>query len=119
MARHNSTREHAGKLGLEVSPSLFEDDDFALQERVVSMIIEPDKHPIEGDTLKELLARSKARKIGQVGGLKKIWEFLWWTSLQLAPRGLRIALIKPAIDADARPRWFQAIGRFVKRLLRR
>jgi glycosyltransferase involved in cell wall biosynthesis len=119
MARHNSTREHARKLGLEVNPSLFDDDDFALQERVVSMIIEPDKHPIEGDTLKNLLARSKIRKISQAGGPKKIWEFLWWTSLQLAPRGLRIAMIKPAIDADARPRWFQAIGRFVKRLLRR
>ncbi len=119
MDRHNSTREHAKKLNLKVNPNLFEDDDFALQERVVSMIIEPDKHPIEGDTLGDLLARSKARKIKQAGGVKKIWEFLWWTSLQLSPNGLRVAMIKPAIDADARPRWFQAMGRFVKRLLRR
>nr|WP_197501563.1 glycosyltransferase family 2 protein [Hyphomonas sp. Mor2] len=119
MDRHNSTRVHAEKLNLEVNPNLFDDDDFALQERVVSMIIEPDKHPIEGDTLKQLLATSKARKIQQAGGMKKVWEFGWWTLLQMAPRGLRIALIKPAIDADARPRWFQAMGRFVKRLLRR
>ena len=119
MDRHNSTRQHAERLKLPVNPNLFDDDEFALQERVVSMIIEPDKHPIEGDTLGLLLARSKARKVEQAGGVKKIWEFVWWTSLQLAPRGLRIAMIKPAIDADARPRWFQAIGRFVKRLLRR
>lgn len=119
MDRHNSTREHAKKLNLEVNPDLFDDDDFALQERVVSMIIEPDKHTIEGDTLKGLLARSKARKIKQAGGPKKVWEYIWWTALQIAPRGMRIAMIKPAIDADARPRWFQAMGRFVKRLTRR
>lgn len=117
--RHNSTRQHAERLGLMVNPNLFEDDDFALQERVVSMIIEPDKHPIEGDTLRALLARSKARKLQQAGGVKKIWEYLWWTVLQIAPRGLRVAMIKPAIDADARPRWFQAMGRFAMRLVRR
>lgn len=119
MARHNSTRQHAKKLNLAVNPNLFDDDDFALQERVVSMIIEPENHPIEGDTLSALLARSKTRKLSQAHGLKKVWEYLWWTSLQLAPNGLRIAMIKPAIDADARPRWFQAMGRFAKRLLRR
>ncbi len=119
MDRHNSTREHAERLGLAVNPNLFEDDDFAMQERVVSMIIEPEKHTIEGDRLPDLLARQKARKLKQASGVKKIWEYLWWTSLQLAPRGLRIAMIKPAIDADARPRWFQAIGRFIKRLIRR
>lgn len=119
MDRHNSTREHAKKLNLEVNPDLFEDDDFALQERVVSMIIEPENHPIEGDHLAELLARSKTRKIKQAGGLKKIWEYLWWTSLQIAPNGMRVAMIKPAIDADARPRWFQDLGRFVMRIIRR
>ncbi|NQY97384.1 MAG: glycosyltransferase family 2 protein [Henriciella sp.] len=117
--RHNSTRMHAERLGLAVNPNLFEDDDFALQERVVSMIIEPEKHPIEGDTLRELLARSKARKLAQAGAVKKVWEYLWWTTLQIAPRGLQIAMIKPAIDADARPRWFQAMGRFAMRLVRR
>ncbi len=119
MDRHSSTREHAEKLNLAVSPDLFENDAFALQERVVSMIIEPEAHPIEGDTLKDLLARSKARKMRQASGPKKIWEFVWWTMLQLAPGRLRIAMIKPAIDADARPDWFQAIGRFAKRLTRR
>ena len=29
MDRHNSTREHAERLGLAVNPNLFEDDDFA------------------------------------------------------------------------------------------
>lgn len=119
MDRHNSTREHAEKLNLEVSPDLFENDAFALQERVVSMIFEPKEHPIEGDSLKDLLARSRANRMRQARGPKKIWEYIWWTSLQIAPNDLRIAMIKPAIDADARPRWFQAIGRFVKRLTRR
>jgi len=119
MDRHASTREHAGRLNLKVNPNLFEDDDFALQERVVSMIIEPENHTIDGDKLSDLLAQSKARKISSARGLKKIWEFIWWTSLQIAPRGARVAMIKPAIDADARPRWFQALGRFAMRLVRR
>ena len=119
MDRHESTREHAKKLNLEVNPNLFEDDDFALQERVVSMIIEPEKHTIEGDDLQQLLARSKARKMQRAGGIKKMWEYLWWSTLQIAPNGLRVVMIKPAIDADARPRWFQDLGRFVMRIVRR
>ena len=115
---HNSTREHAERLGLPVNPNLFDDDDFALQERIVSLIIEPDKHEIEGDELSELLARSKSRKIERANGLKKVWEYVWWSFLQVAPNGLRIQLIKPAIDADARPRWFQEFGRFVMRRVR-
>ena len=116
--RHNSTREHAQKLNLEVSPSLFDDDEFAMQERVVSMIMEPEQHPIEGDELRVLLARSKKRKMSQAGGVQKVWEFIFWSALQIAPNGVRVAMLKPAIDADARPRWFQNLGRFVKRLVR-
>lgn len=117
--RHNSTREHAAKLNLEVNPNLFDDDDFALQERIVSLIIEPDQHPIEGDELAVLMARSKARKLQRAKGPKKVWEYVWWSVLQISPRGLRIAMIKPAIDADARPRWFQELGRSVMRIVRR
>lgn len=116
--RHNSTRQHAQRLNLEVNPDLFDDDEFALQERIVSLIIEPEQHPIEGDDLAVLMARSKARKLAKAGALKKIWEYVWWSTLQIAPRGLRVAMIKPAIDADARPRWFQAFGRFVMRMVR-
>lgn len=114
--RHASTREHAERLGLEVNPNLFDDDYFALQERIVSLIIEPENHPIEGDKLDDLLQLAKTRKMAASGGVKSIWEFSWWTLLQWAPRGLRIALIKPAIDADARPKWFQALGRSAKRI---
>ncbi len=113
--RHASTRAHAERLGLSINPNLFDDDDAALQERIVSLIIEPEAHTIEGDNLAELLQRAKTRKVKAAGGLRAVWEFIWWTLLQWAPRRLRIALIKPAIDADARPKWFQALGRWVKR----
>lgn len=117
--RHASTREHAERLGLEVNPNLFDDDDFALQERIVSLIIEPEKHTIEGDNLHDLLQRAKRRKTKAASGLRSVWEFIWWTTLQWSPNWLQIALIKPAIDADARPKWFQALGRSAKRMFRK
>ena len=90
-----------------------------LRERIVSLIIEPELHEIEGDDLTVLLDRAKRRAQSETRGLNKVFSYMWWSILQVAPSGLRVFLIKPAIDADARPSWVQNLGRFIKRLTRR
>ena len=117
--RRTSMHEHAKRLGLEHGPAVFDEDHFMLRERIVSLIIEPELHEIEGDDLAVLLDRAKRRAQSETQGLTKVLSYVWWSTLQIAPSNLRLFLIKPAIDADARPSWVQNIGRFIKRLTRR
>ena len=117
--RRAAMEEHAKRLGLEFGPTVFDEDHFVLRERIVSLIIEPELHEVEGDEVSVLLKRAKRRAMVESKGLNKALSFVWWSTLQLAPPNLRVFLIKPAIDADARPSWVQSLGKFVKQLFRR
>lgn len=113
--RYGSIYAHSEKLGLEVAPNLQDRDaNFAMQ-RLISIVYEPSSHPFKDDKLTALAQTAKKFALDGKSGLGGTVERLWWAGFQIAPAGLKRMLLTWKIDADARPAWIQAPGRFIRK----
>ncbi len=115
LARYEALRAHAAKLGLTVAADLGEHDALHIKERIISLMFEPASHPVAGDTLPDLLKRSRRISLAQKGGLYRYLRAGWWSLLLALPEGLRRKLFLYEISPNTRPAWFTKTVRALKR----
>jgi hypothetical protein len=106
--------EAAGRLGLEWDPrdaSMCE-----VADRAISRKLEPARHPVEGDTLPQLVAlgaRAAARRF-DIGGAMKVAFVAWLMCLSVAPRPLARRLAEVFVFPERRRslnRWLAMLHR--------
>lgn len=108
--RYQSIRQHSEKLGLSVSDDLPNRDPAHLEERLVSVLFDPENHPIAGDTVTSLSA-----KIADV----QVTEKAFWNGFSIAPSGLKRIIMQWRIDPQTRPRVLVKVWRFGRNMLSR
>lgn len=115
--RHKAMSEHAARLGLPVAEEFWTRDDQYIFERIVSMVFEPEQHPIKEDALPELIRRlthlQKANRRGVQGFLTQAF----YTSVLYAPPALKYRLMRLKLDPGVRPEWMKRMARFLRRRL--
>lgn len=115
-ARFKTIRDHAARLGLPVADDLGERDPDHLQERLISLMFEPDLHPVPGDTRRSLLAGLKRANKVQYGA-KALPRNAWWILIDLLPDPAARTLLSWKIDVAARPVWLNTLGRTLRKRL--
>ncbi|MFN7054746.1 glycosyltransferase family 2 protein [Hyphomonas sp.] len=116
--RYRVIREHSARLGLPVAVDLGTRDDGHLFERIVSLVFEPEAHPIEGDTLGRLIRDIKPLEAANRRGLRRAFSGVFWTAMQVAPRPLKLQLMRLRLDPNSRPAWVRKLARTVRRRFR-
>ncbi len=114
-ARHDVLRVHAAKQGLAVAAGLGEADPLYIKERIISLMFEPENHPIVGDTLQDLFKRSRQISLASHRGAYRYARAGWWMLLASLPPGLRRRLFLYEIAPNTRPAWFTKTVRALKR----
>lgn len=114
-ARYEAMRTHAARQGLTVAPDLGDNDPLHIKERLISLMFEPASHPVPGDTVPDLLKRSRRITLSQQGGLYRYLRAGWWTLLLALPQGPRRKLFLYEISPTTRPAWFTKTVRALKR----
>lgn len=103
--RYRSIREHSKKLGLTVAEDLAARDSLHLEERIVSLLFDPAKHPISEDAIATLVRRvSELPDPGRT----------FWKILRISPTWLKQMLLRWKIDPQTRPKALATIGRMVR-----
>ena len=115
--RYATTIDHAGRLNLEIADNLGEQDASITLERIISLLLDPDNHPIAGDTVANLSKKYQADAATAPSVPKRLFWSLRWSIFDISPRSFQQTLIKWRVDAGTRPVWFQATGRFIRRRL--
>ena len=113
----NAIREHAARQGLDVAPDIGMRDPQHLQERLISVMIEPEQHPDSSDTKASLLQALRKANIDRYGGKKALAKNAWWITIGFAPGALGRTLLVWKIDEHARPKWLNATGRWMRQRL--
>ncbi len=114
-ARYEALRLHAARRGLTVAADLGEHDALHIKERLISLMFEPASHPVAGDTLGELLVRSRRISLSQDSGLNRYLRAGWWTLLSVLPPGARRMLFLYQVSPSTRPAWLVKSVRALKR----
>ena len=109
-------REQSAQLGLSVADDLGERDIGHLQERLVSLLFEPDQHPVKEDTRAGLLDKLR-RANRERYGAKALPRNAWWLLIGMLPSGLARTVLSWKIDVAARPVWMNSLGRTLRRRL--
>ena len=104
--RYCSIREHSRKLNLEVADSLEKRDAGHLYQRIVSLLFEPDLHPVKTDRLNALVSQLRALPDA---------DSLFWKLFTLVPHVLKTKLMSWRVDPKARPTPVAYLGRFFRR----
>ncbi|MEO1660030.1 MAG: glycosyltransferase family 2 protein [Pseudomonadota bacterium] len=108
--RYHSIRHHSEKLGLSVSDDLSDRDPSHLEERLVSVLFDPENHPIAGDTVTSLSA-----KIANV----QVSQKAFWKAFSIAPSSFKRIMMQWRIDPLTRPHVLVKVGRFARTMLSR
>jgi hypothetical protein len=109
-------REHSAQQGLPTANDLGERDAGHLQERLVSLMFEPELHPVKEDTRKNLLGKLRAANREQFGG-KALPRNAWWILIGLLPDAAARKVLSWKIDVAARPAWMNNLGRMLRKRL--
>jgi hypothetical protein len=117
-ARYDAIRSHAAKLGLPVASDLGERDPENIHERLVSLLFEPELHPVEGDSVARLIDRAAVLNAKSASGLKKLFGRLYWGTFRAIPMGFKRQLMTWRVDEKSRPAWLKVIGKFIFRRLK-
>ncbi|WP_396273455.1 glycosyltransferase family 2 protein [Hyphomonas sp.] len=116
--RYKALTRHAERLGLSVAHGLGTRDDQHLFERVVSVLFEPDAHPVPGETLPGAVRALRKLTWQTQGGLRRFLNWAWWTVFLHAPQQLKYRLMGLKLDPMTRPEWLKKLARFLRRRLR-
>lgn len=114
-SRYRLLRTHSRKLGLPVAPDLAQNDEYHIKERLISLMFEPAKHPVAGDTERSLLRECRRITLAQRTGPYRYLRAGWWSLLEALPHRARKRLFGYEIHPASRPAWFTNAVRFVKR----
>jgi len=114
-ARYRVLRAHSRKLGLPVAESLSRNDEYHIKERLISLMFDPDHHPIADDTVPELLRECRRLALQQGAGAYRYLRAAWWTLLLVLPPKPRAQIFQYEIHPASRPAWFTQLVRFLKR----
>lgn len=114
-ARYRVLRAHSRKLGLPVAESLSRNDEYHIKERLISLMFDPDHHPIADDTVPELLRECRRIALQQGAGAYRYLRAAWWTLLLVLPPKPRAQIFQYEIHPASRPAWFTQLVRFLKR----
>jgi len=109
-------REHAARQGLPTAEDLGERDPGHLQERLVSLLFEPELHPVDTDTRAGLLKKLRAANRERFGG-NALSRNAWWILLGVLPNGAARTVLSWKIDVAARPTWMNSLGRALRKRL--
>jgi Glycosyl transferase family 2 len=109
-------RDHAARLGLPTADDLGERDSGHLQERLISLLFEPDQHPVTTDTRKGLLSKLRGANRERFGS-KALPRNAWWILIGLLPAGAARTVLSWKIDVAARPAWMNNLGRTLRKRL--
>ncbi len=112
--RYAALRAHAARHGHKVAADLGERDLSHVRERLISLMFDPAGHPVAGDTLSGLFARSRHLCLEQQAGLSRYLGALWWTLLGILPDQLRRLLFLYQVSPAARPAWLVKMVRTLK-----
>lgn len=109
-------RDHAARQGLQTADDLGERDPGHLQERLVSLLFEPELHPVKEDTRRSLLKKLRAANRERFGG-KALPRNAWWILIGILPTGAARTVLSWKIDVAARPAWMNNLGRALRKRL--
>ncbi len=115
--RYEAIRDHAGRLGLPVAPTLGDADLLHLNDRLISLSFAPDHHPVAGDSIGRVVKLAKSVVLEGEGARARSAREAWWTIMGLAPAGLRRQLLRWKMDPQSRPAWLASSGRFLRKRL--
>lgn len=115
-ARFNTIRRHSERLGLPVANDLGERQADHLQERLISLVFEPEAHPVRTDTRKSLLNKLRTANRERFGS-KALPRNAWWILIGLLPAGAARTVLSWKIDVAARPAWMNNLGRTLRKRL--
>lgn len=115
--RYATTIDHAARLDLEIVDNLGEHDASITLERIVSLLLDPEQHPVSGDTISALSKKYLSDAPVEGSLPKRLFWSIWWTVFTHSPSSVQRTLIKWRVDAATRPAWFQATGHFIRRRL--
>jgi glycosyltransferase involved in cell wall biosynthesis len=117
-ARYRAIRTHSGKLG-KVCRSDFENSDIDnLQQRLISLIFEPDLHPFPSDDPKMLITQVIRLERKYASRPIDSLKILWWKLLLVANEGIRKVMISWQVDPLTRPDWLNSLGRLMRTRLK-
>ena len=109
-------RDHSARQALPTADDLGERDTGHLQERLVSILFEPDQHPITSDSRKSLLGKLRAANRERFGN-RALPRNVWWLVIGLLPDSAARTVLSWKIDVAARPAWMNNLGRVLRKRL--
>jgi len=113
--RYKVLRQHAVHLGLPVAEDLGSKDAIHIKERIISLMFEPELHPVAADRIGDLLKHARSLTLSQGAGASRYLRAGWWTLLLALPDGLRRKLFLYEVSPGTRPAWFTKTVRALKR----
>jgi glycosyltransferase involved in cell wall biosynthesis len=111
-------RAHSARLGLPVADDLGARDDGHLFERIVSILFEPEAHPVPGDTLGQLIRDIRPLEAANRRGLRRTASGVFWMAMQVAPHSVQLQLMRLRLDPSARPAWVRKLAGIIRRRFR-
>lgn len=114
LERYRSIREHSARLGLPVVEDLERRDIENLDEKLASLVFEPDAHPYVGDTIEGLAEDAISVASDGLGGKALLVRRTWWWLMRHSPSPMRRTLLRWRIDQASRPIWLRIFGRFAR-----
>lgn len=116
--RYDVIREHSSRLGLPVADDLGARDPGHLFERIVSLVFEPEAHPVPEDRLADLIRERRRLEGSELRGPRRLASGLFWSVMLYAPAGTKVWLMRLRLDPHSRPEWMKRMARFVRRRLK-
>lgn len=114
-SRYRILRVHSRRLGLPVAENLSYNDEYHIKERLISLMFDPENHPVKDDTVPGLLRESRRIALQQQAGMYRYLRAGWWTLLLILPPKARERVFRYEIHPASRPAWFTRFVRFIKR----
>ena len=117
-SRYTAIQEHAEKLGMPPTSNLASVDVDNLQQRFISLLFEPELHPIPTDNLDQLLQQIVRLQKETPPTLSRTLRITWWRLMNAVNTETRKTLISWQVDPLTRPAWLGSLGRLMRTKLK-
>ena len=115
-ARHRALAARAAEFGLSVLPGAALRDTTHVEARLVSLFLEPERHPDPSDSLRRLaLQGARSLRHSRMPKRRKALLAAWFLSVGFLPRTLARPALRWRWDMQSRPRTVARIARAIAR----